>query len=263
MKAMSPADSTKPMSEAGFSASWLDLREPADHAARDDGLLRTAHACVKPGQFILDLGSGTGSSARAFLKLGARGKWRFLDGDPTLLDLAFKRHPGSEQIVANLADLDALPLDNVGLVTASALFDLMPRDWIEALAARLCENRISLYSALNFNGEMSWTPADPLDAGIAESFNRHQLTDKGMGNASGAQAAQITKEVFEAQSFRVVTAESPWNLGPESLALQTQLNEGIAIAAQDAGYPLAQDWLLSNRKSHTRIGHTDVLALVV
>lgn len=250
------------MSEAGFSPNWLDLREPADHLARDGGLLMAAYACVKPGQVILDLGSGTGSTARAFQRHGAQGAWRFLDGDAALLDLARKRHPGSEQVALNLADVDALPLDDVGLVTASALFDLMPRDWIEALAARLRQARIPLYSALNYNGKMRWTPKQPLDAEITDAFNRHQLRDKGIGAATGPHSSQITKEVFEASGFNVSTADSPWSLGPESLALQAQLNQGIANAAEEAGHPKAKAWLAGAARSRTRIGHTDVLAVL-
>lgn len=250
------------MSEAGFSASWLDLREPADHAARDGRLLAEAQARVTPGHVILDLGSGTGSTARAFARSGSRAPWRFLDGDADLLQLAGKRHPGSEQVVANLADVDALPLDGVGLVTASALFDLMPRDWIAALAARLRHVRIPLYSALNYNGQMRWTPSQPLDAEITAAFNRHQLTDKGIGPATGPNAAAITKAVFEAQGYSVRVADSPWDLGPEDAALQTDLNHGIASAAKDAGHTQAGVWLAAASRSHTRIGHTDLLAVL-
>ncbi|MEM6374488.1 MAG: class I SAM-dependent methyltransferase [Pseudomonadota bacterium] len=250
------------MSEVGFSAHWLDLREPADHAARDGRLLAAARACVKPGQVILDLGSGTGSTARAFARCGARAPWRFLDGDADLLELAGKRHPGSEQIVANLADVDALPLDGVGLVTASALFDLMPRNWIAALALRLRQARIPLYSALNYNGEMRWTPAQPFDAEITAAFNRHQSTDKGIGPATGPHATEVTKEIFEAQGYGVQTADSPWDLGPEDAALQADLNRGIATAAQEAGHPQAEAWLAATNRSHTRIGHTDLLAVL-
>ena len=51
------------------------------------------------------------------------------------------RAGGSETVAADLGDLDRLPLDGVRLVTASALLDLMPARWIEALAARLAAAR--------------------------------------------------------------------------------------------------------------------------
>lgn len=260
MKAMSRAAGMRLMSETGFSANWLDLREPADHAARDAGLLEAAMACVQPGQVILDLGSGTGSTARAFAQRGAQTRWRFFDGDAYLLDLAIARHPGSERVVANLADVRALPLDGVDLVTASALLDLMPEAWISALATRLAEAQIPLYAALNYNGEMRWTPPHHRDAEIIRAFNRHQLTDKGIGAATGPHSAAITREIFEGHGFTVTTAESPWVLGPEEATLQSQLNQGIAAAALDAGCRQAEGWLAGRTPSHTRIGHTDLLA---
>ena len=121
------------MSDTSFSSDWLDLREPADHAARDRHLLKQAAGCVGDGSVVLDLGSGTGSTTRAFKGLLPEVTWRCVDGDQDLLDIAVDRHAGSEQVVADLRDVDAIPLDGVSLVTASALLDLMPESWIEAL----------------------------------------------------------------------------------------------------------------------------------
>ncbi len=260
MKAMSRAAGMRPMSETGFSASWLDLREPADHAARDTDLLEAAMACVRPGQVILDLGSGTGSTARAFAQRGAQSRWRFFDDDAELLDLAVARHPGSERVVANLSDVNALPVGSVDLVTASALLDLMPEAWIDALAERLAEAQIPFYAALNYNGEMRWTPPHHLDTEIIRAFNRHQLTNKGIGAATGPHSARITQKIFESHGFTVTTAESPWVLGSEEATLQGQLNQGIAAAALDAGCHQSEAWLACRTPSRTRIGHTDLLA---
>ena len=50
-----------------FPISWLDLREGADHAARDPGLLAAAAAIVDAADdpLVVDLGCGTGSTLRA------------------------------------------------------------------------------------------------------------------------------------------------------------------------------------------------------
>ena len=45
-----------------FSAEWLALREPADRAARDAGLLRRAAAAAGPAPVIMDLGCGSGAT---------------------------------------------------------------------------------------------------------------------------------------------------------------------------------------------------------
>lgn len=253
----------------GFSTDWLDLREPADHLARDAALLAQAAKYVAPGQAVLDLGGGTGSTARAFNGTApGPAVWRFLDADAALLAIAAERHPGSEQVLFDLGDIDALPLDKVGLVTASALLDLMPEPWIDALARRLAGAGVPLYAALNYNGDMAWDPELPLDASITASFNAHQQGDKGIGPAAGPQAASIAARVFEAHGFTVQTADSPWafgpDFGPDRVELHGALLHGIADAAAEIGQVEAQDWLAARQAvlqtSRVRIGHTDVLA---
>ncbi len=249
----------------GFPHDWLDLREPADHAARDPSLLARAAACAGAGQFVLDLGSGTGSTARAFGSAVPEGAWRFLDADETLLEVAAQRHPNSEQIRVDLRDIGALPLEGAGLVTASALLDLMPLGWIDALARRLRAAGLPLYAALNYNGHMSWTPSLPDDAKITSSFNAHQLRDKGIGPATGPQSASETRRVFAEHGFDVVIGDSPWQLGPGQAALQDELLLGIKDAAAEIGCEEADVWLDDRRArlatSAASIGHTDVLAI--
>ncbi len=56
-----------------FTADWLALREPADQAARNHDLLMRAGRCVAAGKTVLDLGSGTGSTAQGLCN--ARVRW--------------------------------------------------------------------------------------------------------------------------------------------------------------------------------------------
>lgn len=253
------------MSDLDFAPDWLDLREPADHAARDATLLAQASGSMDPAAIILDLGSGTGSTARAFSRLGPGPRWRFLDGDARLLGIATARHPTAEAVVADLRDPATLPLDGVGLVTASALLDLMPRDWIEALARRLSDVGKPFYAALNYNGEMTWTPDLPDDVSVVAAFNRHQRGDKGIGPATGPGSASAARAAFERHGYRVSTAQSPWHLAPDDAALHAELLKGIATAAGEAGQPGVEDWLSarSSALGHAtaRIGHTDILAV--
>ncbi|MFQ6550567.1 methyltransferase domain-containing protein [Aestuariibius sp. 2305UL40-4] len=253
------------MSEMGFLPDWLDLREPVDHAARDPSLLARAAECVGAGKAVLDLGSGTGSTARAFKGTVPDDAWHFLDTDEKLLHVAARRHPGSQQIRFNLRNVDALPLDGAGLVTASALLDLMPISWIEGLAKRLYAAGLPLYAALNYNGHMSWTPSLPDDAKITSSFNIHQLRDKGIGRATGPHAASEAQRVFKEHGFDVVTGDSPWELGAGQAALHAELLLGIRNAAAEVGCETADIWLDDRRailaNSTASIGHTDLLAI--
>lgn len=250
----------------GFSAEWLTLREPADQAARDPDLLSRAAQCATAGKIILDLGSGTGSTARAFAAQGFGGlQWRFLDNDPALLGVAGTVHPDAELVTGDLGDVGALPLTNVSLVTASALLDLMPRSWVEALAKRLGSAGIPFYAALSYDGAMQWTPAHAQDAAVTACFNAHQRGDKGIGCALGPDAGASAADIFQQHSFAVTLRSSPWSLGPDQAALHVQLLDGIGAAAAEAGHQPAPNWTSARRKtaaqSQSVIGHTDLLAI--
>ena len=96
----------------GFSANWLALREPVDHVSRDAGLLARAVTYAGPGNVVVDLGSGAGSTARAFGDADCT--WRFVDSDAKLLEIAQARHPGAEQMVLICAILIGCRLKAVG-----------------------------------------------------------------------------------------------------------------------------------------------------
>ena len=251
----------------GFSATWLALREPADHAARDRGLLQAAVRAAGDAPVIVDLGCGTGSTLRAFEgELGQMPEWRLVDNDPALLDQAAQAAAGpvsAHQL--DLRSLAAVPLDTATLVTASALLDLCSQVWLEELAALLARNALPFYAALNYDGDMRWTPADPDDAAVRAAFNRHQQSDKGFGPALGPNAASAIARVFGPLGYHVVTADSPWRLDRAQAALQAQLLQGIASAAAAAGEAQAEDWLhrrLALIDSSTcLVGHVDLLAL--
>ena len=66
-----------------FDAGWLELRAPADAAARDPALLSAAAAWLGHDAVALDLGCGTGAACSALAAPGVR--WRLVDGDAGLL----------------------------------------------------------------------------------------------------------------------------------------------------------------------------------
>lgn len=251
----------------GFSATWLSLREPADHAARDADLLAAAAKAAGSKPVIVDLGCGTGSTIRALADhLQQPAAWRLLDNDADLLEHAAKATKDdvtTHQI--DLRDLDALPLDGASLVTASALLDLCSRDWVRGLAERLAAQSLPFYAALNYNGVMQWSPADPSDDAVTQAFNRHQRGDKGFGPALGPDSADAIAEIFAAAGFKVLQADSPWQLGPSEADLQRELLAGIGGAAAEAGADVSDNWLQTRigalAEARSLIGHRDILAL--
>ena len=253
----------------GFSSDWLALREGADHSARDPALRCKAVAEARriggAAPVILDLGCGTGSTLRALAPHLPEASWRLVDNDPALLERAAASAHHAVPYRRDLADLDALPLDGVHLVTASALLDLVTGAWLRDLAERLAARRIAFYAALTYDGAMSWSPPADDDAAITAAFNRHQRSDKPLGRALGPDGTEAARAQFEARGYGVATAESPWRLGPADTALQGALFAGIAAAAGEAGAEGAPRWLdrrLSARAAATcRIGHLDLLAI--
>lgn len=249
-----------------FDTAWLDLREPADQTARDPKLLAQAREyageIAKP--LIVDLGAGTGSTVRAFDLADAA--WTLLDNDESLLAEA-RRRCGAAATAhrLDLNDVAGIPLEGARLVTASALIDLASARWVDTLVERLAAAGTGFYAALNYDGDMHWSPADESDAAVVQAFNRHQRTDKGFGPALGPRAGAYIADALREVGFQVTTASTPWLLGAKQSELHRQVLEGIGHAAGEMGCEAAQEWLtrrlevLPALRGH--IGHVDVLAL--
>lgn len=250
----------------GFDAAWLTLREPADARARATSLRDRALSLLGPGDTVLDLGCGTGATPRAFAARGASDlHWRLLDNDPALLAHAAAQHPRATIHEGDLADTEALPIEGARLVTASALLDLVSREWVARFSERLSRAGVAFYAVLSYDGRMQWDPADPADAEVTAAFNAHQRGDKGIGPSLGPEAGETAAGLFRAHGFEVSLAQSPWVLGPGDAGLHDALLTGIAQAATEAGCDAADAWLARRRGdlAHLRaeIGHVDLLAV--
>jgi SAM-dependent methyltransferase len=227
---------------------------------------------------VVDLGSGTGSTLRAFAAQSAELKflnWRLVDQDAALLAEANRRHGKSHRLKTfelDLANISALPLDGADLITASALFDLVSADFIDKLVSEIqnkCQQApVGFYAALNYDGWTSWTPSHALDSVVLDAFNRDQQRDKGFGQALGPDAGAYMEQKFTEAGFKVLTANSPWQLDGHDGDMLSALITGISRAvAQDPALDAAiiENWI-QFRKAHSAtgtctVGHTDLLAL--
>jgi hypothetical protein len=274
----------------GFSPEWLALREPADQVARSPVVLQ-AMKDVFSGQAlcrICDLGSGTGSSVRAFASwLPRRQEWRLLDNDQANIDAAHKALArwaerssmdndrlllkGQSRLLAvhfgtlDLAtDSDFVP-EGTDLVTASALFDLVSAAWLDRLADSLMSRGLSLLATLNYDGDMQFDPADAMDDAVVVAFNRHQGSDKGFGPALGPKAATYLADRLTSRGYRVVTGPSPWWIGSADAALRSETFEGVVSAVSETGEidPVDLDRWASLRRGNLdgmTVGHIDLFA---
>ncbi|MBB4122730.1 methyltransferase domain-containing protein [Martelella radicis] len=259
-----------------FDADWLTLREPADRAARDRGLMDefTGHIGRISSPLIIDIGCGTGSTLRSLSDvMPPDARWLLADNDPLLLDEAERRSGGAAHISfqrLDLNDLGGLPLQEAAMVSASALFDLCSEAFSAAFAGKLADRSVGLYAALNYDGRIVWSLSHPLDDVVVAAFNRHQQTDKGFGVALGPAAAGRLASLFSGRGFRVSTADSSWRLSGENAALQRAFIEGFRQPLQEIGGLTSgdiEDWIafrlavMEEPGSLCTVGHADLLAL--
>jgi SAM-dependent methyltransferase len=261
---------------SGFSANWLALREPYDVRARNRDVLDSVATAAAGGTVaVVDLACGTGSTLRAIApRLPPRQDWRLVDNDLSLLARAAagKAIPGIAvtRIPVDLTrDLEAALDGPVNLVTASALLDLVSPEWLERLVTEVAARRLPFYAALNYDGRVSFDPADPLDGAVIAAVNLHQQTDKGFGPALGPRAAEAAIKRFQAAGYAVVHGRSDWHLSPRDHDIQRDMLAGWAGAAREVGavsLPDAAAWLTRRRdllaagRSTIRVGHVDIFA---
>ena len=267
---------------SGFSIEWLNLREVADHKARDKHLLKNAvdwlNNLQAKDRVIVDLGSGTGSTIRCLQSFTTQLpsiQWRLVDNDPEVLAEAIDRHSNDYSIESFLVDLSQtqkLPLDSVSMITASALFDLVSENFIQELC-QLVKGKndyrpVGLYSALNYDGCIKWTPSHPLDAAILVNFNTDQRRDKGFGPALGPDASDFLQSQFNVTKFQCLSANSPWLLDSGDYLITESLINGISeVALQTDGLTNSDvlSWkafrIKNIRTGSCFLGHTDILVL--
>ena len=139
-------------------------------------------------------------------------KWRLVDDDPLVLSEAMRRHAGEltiEDCIVDFSNIHKLPLEEVNLITTSALLDLVSADFITELTKQIKtmnkHRPVGLYSALNYDGSIKWLPDHSLDHAILDCFNQDQRRDKGFGPALGPAAGKFLQDQFTAVSYTHLT----------------------------------------------------------
>ena len=239
-----------------FAADWLALREPLDVQTRSQRLAGFAADWLKTttqAPRLVDLGCGRGSNL-CFLARRWPGPqhWLLVDHDPSLLSQARQRggmlRDASGQPITlqtacfSLSELTARWPQEAHLICASALIDLVSREWIEQLVDGCASHHQALLVALSVTGDWHLTDAEgrrcqqPEDDEMLERFVAHQQRDKGLGAALGGQAHGVLVACLQAAGFAVEEASTPWQLeagNQAHCALLTQLIQGWAEAARE------------------------------
>ena len=263
-------------------SEWLDLREPADAAARARDLVEhVRRQFPAPGRRVIhDLACGSGSMGRWLAPLlpGPQ-HWVMHDRDPDLLQVAAADPPGppadGAAVVAEtrLSDITALRRDDLAgatLITASALLDLMTVDQLAGVIDVCAAVGCPVLLTLSVVGRAELAPADPLDGRVAAAFDAHQRRMTAGGRLLGPDAVAAAAERFRRLGADVLVRPSPWRLGADEADLAAEWFTGWLGAAcqQEAELAAEVDAYARRRLAQARAGqlavtvdHADLLVL--
>jgi hypothetical protein len=256
---------------------WLRVREPADAAARSVELAEQVrgHLAGTPDVVIHDLGCGTGSMARWLApRLGARQHWVMYDRDADLLAHAANADLGRGGVTVEVRERDVTALTagdlaGAGLVTTSALLDLLTADEVDRIVAACVATGCPALLTLSVIGHVDLDPVDPLDGEIAAAFNAHQRRTIDGRRLLGPDAVEVTTAAFARRGVPTAVRASDWRLDAHSRDLVVEWFDGWLGAACEQRPELAgpavayaRDRMAQADQGRLRVvvGHHDLLA---
>jgi hypothetical protein len=202
--------------------------------------------------------------------------WVLHDRDPALLALATAGLPSTaadgsaltaRARAGDVTRLTAADLSGAGLVTASALLDLLTAEEVRALADACVDAGVPAWLTLSVVGRVELSPADPLDAAVTRAFNAHQRRAVAGRRLLGPDAVAVAAAAFSARGARVDVRPAPWRLDARHAELLARWLVGWVGAASEQRPGLAVDGYLSRRQDQARTGrlrvtvhHEDLLA---
>ena len=225
------------------SPAWLALREAADAEARATDLVARARRHLPAGEraVIHDLGCGTGSMGRWLAPMLAGPQhWVLHDRDAELLAHAAATMPGKagdgspvtlETRLRDITRLDSDDLVGASLITASALIDLVTAEELGRLVTACSAAGCPVLLTICPTGRVDVSPADPLDAPVAEAFNAHQRRTSRGRRLLGPDALDVASAGFSRLGHEVLVRPSSWRLGAARSALATEWLSGWVRAA--------------------------------
>jgi len=227
------------------SPEWLELRQPADAAARSAELAeRLGRHLPASGPLVIhDLGGGSGAMGR-WLAPRVRGPqhWVVHDRDADLLARAVGDPPHCATVEARQDDIGQLAVGDLAgasLVTASALLDLLTADELARMLAA-CRGRTMLL-ALTVVGRVDLSPPDPLDGRMAAAFDAHQRRATVAGRLLGPDAVAAAIDLLEGTAAEILVHPSPWRLGAAGSELAAAWLDGWVAAACEQDPALAAE----------------------
>ncbi len=235
------------------SPEWLVRRESADAVARSTELAeRLARHLPATGDLVIhDLGGGSGAMGRWLApRLPGPQHWVVHDRDAGLLELAVADPAGPaadgaavtvEPRCSDITRLEPRDLDGASLVVASALLDMLTADELARMLGVCTGIGCPILLALTVVGRVALTPADPLDARMADAFNAHQRRTAAAGRLLGPDAVAAAVEELRGTGAEALVRPSPWRLDADRADLAAEWLDGWVAAACEQEPALAAE----------------------
>ena len=223
------------------SIHWHEERFAYDCQARNHEVEQACfhHFYGKNKMTIVDLGSGTGSNCLYFFeKFPAQQNWIFIEQKAHVSEYALKRLKREaeasgyeattdankltlkkeersveiEYLTDSFLDLEKLVnLDEVDLVMASAVFDLLSFPQFTSFASVLLEKKLPLLTTLNY-ADMNFDDDIPADIFFIEKYESYMNRPQEFGKAMGKKCPRVLVDFFQKQQAEVVYGSSIWKL---------------------------------------------------
>lgn len=232
-------------SRSGFSfVNWLRARYPYDARARSKKVQQKAvdwfagRSCLK----ILDLGSGIGANTQYFAPIfPSLQEWTLLEIEPGLIQATFYElqkwadqkgwkalttpkqltietsHGEITVLLKRKSLFKLMSADEIrpyDLVTANALFDLIPPDKFMEFASVLFRAARPLLSTLNYHS-MHFDPKDGADEYYLSLYESHMMRNNEVGSSMGPQCVHQMVKMLNQVGFRVYSDVSIWKIPPD------------------------------------------------
>lgn len=265
------------------SIHWHDERFEFDCKARNEKVEQACfhHFFGKNEMTIVDLGSGTGSNCLYFFeKFPAKQNWIFIETEERISKYALKRLTREaeskgyfvnlegdklvlkkderevhiEYITASFLDLvNLVNLNEVDLVMASAVFDLISFPQFVAFGSVLLEKQLPLLTTLNY-AEMNFESDDPSDPFFIEKYESYMNRPQSFGKAMGKKCPRILVDFFQKQQANLEFGSSIWKLegkpakGMNNHLLNFMETATLEVMDEEDEKALFEKWIENKRR---------------
>lgn len=268
--------------ETGFNTDWLFERFAFDSKARNKTV---EAACLdflssRSTLNIVDVGSGSGSSCLYLMqKIKQDQNWTFVELNAELAKASLERiasfaqtqnwtadsHDNSlfihtpekkvqiEVINKSFLELDKIvDLENVDLVTAAAVFDLLTEQMLTAFLELLNNQEVALLSTINYSG-MRFATESKADYLYADLYSQHMQREQPFGRTVGADCHNVMEDFFRKKHVQVISGESNWEIGNEDKKMHAFLLDYMSNAVpemltSEREVALFEEWLIEKKQ---------------